>query len=522
MKKQVSFLCRIGLAVAAAAALFITPASASEVVPPNEVVLPNETVITIIHTNDVHARVSVEPYVAALAKSKKQNGENVLVLSAGDAFHGQPLATLSKGLNIVSIMNAAGYDAMVPGNHDFNYGYERLWLLSRKTAFPIISANVIDAKTERPLFAPYVIKDLGGAKVGIFGLSTPETATKTNPLNVKDLRFENPAETAKKTVKELKDKKCDVIIALAHLGVDSKTKKSERSTAVAGNGIDVIIDGHSHTQTGKTVAGTLIAQTGEYGENIGIVTLKVKDGKVTESDSELLPIEGTEIIPDNNVTELIDKINKDLEKYTSQVVAETKVSLNGERENVRTSETNLGDLIADAMRHESKAVFAVENGGGIRVSIPAGKVTKGDIVTVLPFGNYIVTKQLTGAEVKAVLENGVSSYPEPAGGFPQVSGFSFTFDPSAKAGNRVTSITPDSDGSPGGSEKFDDEAVYTVAVNDFYAAGGDGNTVIKEAAGDVIFGALDEALISYMQTKPQISDKPAGRIIAAVKSEKGV
>lgn len=473
------------------------------------------TKFTIVHTNDVHARVGVEPYVAELVKQKKAANENIILLSAGDVLHGQTIATLSQGKNIVDIMNAVGYDAMVPGNHDFNYGSDRLLELQKSMRFPLLAANVTKKLTGGNAFKPYIIKEIDGVKIGIFGLTTPETATKTNPNNVRTLDFRDGYSAARITAKELKDKGCNVVIALTHLGLDKETWYYNRSSAVATvPGIDVIIDGHSHTElpNGMTVGSALIAQTGANGDNIGMVEVEVVNGKVKTKTAMLLktpteenPIKG--LPPEKKVSDLIAKLNIENEKITSEVVGYTPVYLDGEREHARMQQTNLGDLITDAMIDATGAQIAVTNGGGIRASIKAGNITKGDVLTVLPFGNYVVVKQVTGAQLKEALEHSVSAYPELSGGFLHVSGIKFTFDPGRKVGSRVTTLTL-ADGTP-----IDPNKSYSLATNDFLADGGDGYDVLNNGASEVAYSALDEVLIKYIQRYPsRISGAASNRI----------
>lgn len=482
--------------------------------------------ITVVHTNDVHARVDVEPYVSQLVKDKKQAGEHVLLLSAGDVLHGQPLATLSRGRSIIEIMNATGYDAMVPGNHDFNYGAIRLQALESRADFPILAANVTNKIGGADAFTPYITKTFDGVKVGIFGLATPETATKTNPNNVRSLSFNFPLSVAKQMVRTLQNEGCDVIIALSHLGDDEETWPEERSTALAAiKGIDLIVDGHSHTtlEQGKVVDNTLLVQTGSQGENIGVVKLTVQDGRVVKRGAQLLPVpvqdedtpaeqEASALQPDKAVVDLIASINKQNEALTAEVVAESPVRLEGERELVRTQETNLGNLIADAMLDASGADVSFTNGGGIRASIEAGAITKGDVLTVLPFGNYIVTKTVTGEQLVAALEAGLTAYPETAGSFPQIGGMQVVFDPAASPGKRVVSVTL-RDG-----EDLEPNETYVVATNDFLAAGGDGYTMFGEASGTMSYASVDDALIEYLGTLSQIPATPDGRLVTVSES----
>ena len=250
-----------------------------------------DTTLTIVHTNDTHGRVLEGKYdgmgfakIAVKVANLRAANPNLLLLDAGDTFHGTTLASLSKGESIAKVMNYIGYDAQAAGNHDFNYGYERLVELNELTNHPILSANVVgaDGKTILP---PYVIKNVDGLLVGIFGISTPETTYKTHPKNVEGLTFREPAEVAAEMVAELKGK-VHVIIALVHLGIDEEETKEEwRSTYIAEHvpGIDLIVDGHSHTalDEGIRVGNTLIVQAGSHDKNLGIVTLNYSDGMVT-------------------------------------------------------------------------------------------------------------------------------------------------------------------------------------------------------------------------------------------------
>ncbi|MFA9424381.1 MAG: bifunctional UDP-sugar hydrolase/5'-nucleotidase, partial [Sedimentibacter sp.] len=251
------------------------------------------TTITIIHTNDTHGRILGDstsigfPKIATIVKETKAANPNTLVLDAGDTLHGMPIVNISKGENAIKVLEATGYDYMTIGNHDFNYGQERLLELRDMTSVGMISANILDENGNN-LFTPYVIKEIDGVKVGIFGLSTPETAYKTSPSNVTGLTFANPIETAEKIVNEIKDQ-TDVIIGIVHLGLDGGSEFTSERLANEVDGIDVLIDGHSHTllENGLLVNGTLIAQTFEHDKNIGKVTIEVSNGEVISKTAEL-------------------------------------------------------------------------------------------------------------------------------------------------------------------------------------------------------------------------------------------
>ncbi|MDO3676664.1 5'-nucleotidase C-terminal domain-containing protein [Paenibacillus ehimensis] len=479
------------------------------------------TKITLFHTNDTHSRVDESKEgigfakMAALIKEYAKTNPNSLVLDAGDTFHGQTIANLVRGESIVNIMNAAGYNAMAAGNHDFNYGYERLVELAGKAKFPVLSANTKKADGTR-ILNPYVIKEVDGIKLGIFGLTTPETAYKTHPNNVAGLTFTDPAVEAKAIVGELKGK-VDAIIALTHLGVDKSSIDTSIKVAEQVPDIDVIIDGHSHTKldTGMMVGNVLIAQTGEYLKQFGRVDLTFENGKLKDKVSSLITKKAADedkTPGDPAVLEIIHSVKKEQEKVLQQKVGSTSVKLVGDREVVRKGESNLGNLIADAMIDETGADVAITNGGGIRDSIAAGPITKGQVITVLPFGNYIQTKKVKGSDIVAALEHGVSAYPDPLGGFPQVGGITFELDPAQPKGQRVSGVKVK-------GQPIDPDKMYLLATNDFMAAGGDDYKMFKDypLAGD--YSSLEESLIKYFQKKGEVNPQVEGRI--AVKKASG-
>jgi len=473
---------------------------------------PGETTITVVHVNDVHSRVEQTDAnigyakLAAFVKRLKTENPNTLLLDAGDTLHGQTIANLERGGSIVRMMNAVGFDAMVTGNHDYNYGYNRLLELAGETSFPVLAANVYKSDGTR-LLEPYVVLNTGGVRVGVFGLATPETTYKTHPNNVAGLTFADPVEEAKKIVAELKGK-ADAVIALVHLGLDEASVDTSLKLAEEVPGIDLIVDGHSHTALpeGLEAGGTLIVQTGEYSEHIGVVELTVGPSGAKARNARLIPAEETiDIEPDPAVLAVIEEVKAGQESLLSEIVGKSLVDLDGEREHVRTGETNLGNLIADAMLFETGADVALTNGGGIRASIPAGDITKGQVITVLPFGNYIRTKDITGAELLAALEHGVSAWPEPLGGFPHVAGLTFKIDPGKPAGERVYDARV-------GGKPLDLEATYSLATNDFLAAGGDQYTMFMEQPVTGDFSSLEETVIRYLQTKGEVSPGKEGRI----------
>lgn len=468
--------------------------------------------LTIVHTNDTHARIQSSSSIMGFAKiatkvaELREDNPNLLLVDAGDTFHGQTIATLNQGESITRVMNAMGYDVMVPGNHDFNYGKDRLLELKGMLDFPIISANI--ETDEGTHFLPgFIIKEVDGVKVGIFGLTTPETAFKTHPKNVEGLTFENPIERAQEMVDTLRDH-VDVLICIGHLGEDEGSVYTSKKVIEAVDGIDLFVDGHSHTTkpNGEMINDTLLVQTGSYDANLGVVDLTVTGGKVVASSAKLITAaEAADVAEDPAVLEVIADVQAANDLITQVKVGETSVKLEGTRELVRTGETNLGNIITNAMLYETGAQIAITNGGGIRDSIQEGDITKGDVITVLPFGNYIITLDVKGSDIIKALENGVTDYPAAKGAFPHVAGISFTFDPEKPAMERVTSVT--FNGMP-----LDPDKYYSVATNDFMAAGGDEYTSLGASAQTGEYAALDEALIKYLEVVDPATVQVEGRV----------
>lgn len=468
--------------------------------------------LTIVHTNDTHARIESGNNIIGFAKISTKVTElraanpNLLLVDVGDTFHGQTIATLVKGESVVKVMNAMKYDVMVPGNHDFNYGKDRLLELRDMLDFPMISANITTEMGTH--FLPgFTIKEIDGVKIGIFGLTTPETAYKTHPKNVEGLTFDNPIERAQVMVDLLKDN-VDLVVCIGHIGEDAGSEFTSKKIIAAVDGIDVFIDGHSHTvkPDGEVIGDTLLVQTGAYDANLGIVDLTLTNGVVTaKKASHLTTAQATNIVADPAIIEVIAEISAANKLITEVNVGSTSVLLEGTREIVRTGESNLGNLITNAMLYETGAQIAITNGGGIRASIEPGEITVGDVITVLPFGNYIVTLDVLGSDIIKALENGVTDYPAAKGAFPHVAGITYTFDPAKPAMERITSVMFN-------GKELDPKMTYSVATNDFMAAGGDQYVSLGASAQTGEYAALDEALINYIKQVDTATVKVEGRV----------
>ena len=404
----------------------------------------------IVHTNDVHGRIVAGEdgsmgyaKLDTLLKEARTAFPDILLLDAGDTLHGTNLANMFEGQTVLEIMDMLGYDAMVPGNHDFNYGYERLaeaaeWA-EDNASFRILGANITD-EDGYMLLQPYQIFDYNGFKVCVLGLSTPDTKTKSHPKNTEGIEFLHQAviDNAQYAI-DLAHEYADFVIVLGHMGVVPDGESGITSEYICENldGIDLFIDGHSHTvmDGGEMVNGAMITSTGQYLNNVGIVEVHVDEDNNAEienafllsaeevldpSTGSMLRYYGINEVPDDpEVDAYVAEKNEELDAILSEVVANIPMDLNGERADVRTRKTNLSKLICEAMTAESGADFTIMNGGGIRASLKAGPVTLGDINNVLPFTNTITVCRITPAGIYAALEHGYSLLPEQNGAFSQ-------------------------------------------------------------------------------------------------------
>ena len=471
--------------------------------------------ITIIHYNDTHGRVEENEKNGELGYAKiktyfdyKNVADNAILLDAGDTLHGTILANIAQGESVIKAINKMGLTAMTAGNHDFNYGYQRLLDLRKLANFNIMGSNVID-EDGNPILNTGSIVNVDGLNIGIFGLSTPETKTKSSPVNTEGLTFVDSVETAKAEVEKLKAEGADIVVCLSHLGVNEESE--ETSTKIADNvdGIDVIIDGHSHTQldNGMVKKTTLVAQTGAHGYNLGEVTLLVdKDGKVKTKYAKLQPYKKMKYIHANqDVLDVVNEYTEANKEVLGQKVGETEVDLDGVRENVRTGETNLGDFISDAMKDAIGADVTITNGGGIRDSLAKGEITKGGVLTVFPFTNFLVKIEVTGADIKAALEHGLSDTPNQAGKFPQIAGMTVKYDSSKAAGEKVTEVLVN-------GEALDPDKTYQLATNDFMAIGGDGYEMFKGKTRTEERGLISDIFENSIKEKGTINPSTDGRM----------
>ena len=496
--------------------------------------------IVILHTNDVHGGIAGYAKLAAVKESYTASGAYTLLVDAGDYIQGDPTVSASQGKTAIELMNSTGYDAATVGNHEFDYGYANLKTISAQANFPILAANV-QYNGATAFDSHTIFTAANGKKIGVFGLETPETATKAHPAKIQGVTFvggQDMMKLAQTEVDTLKAAGCDYVICLGHLGIDAEST-GNRSIDVlnAVTGIDVFIDGHSHSTldqikaatngTGK-VGNAYLTSTGTKLANVGVVDI-APDGTITTSN---VPLD-TLTAENADTAAVIQRIQQQIDADYGAVFAQSEVQLNGEKAQVRTGETNLGDLITDAMLWQAgtlgeKVDAAVNNGGGIRASLSVGGLTKKDINTVLPFGNTLYLVKLTGAQLLEALEASTCSLPESIGAFPQVSGIEYTVNTGAKFSstenypgstygkpNAVNRVTIQSVG----GAAFDPAETYSIVTNDFLGAGGDTYYMFKSSPVGYNTGVpLDEVLMDYItaQCKGTITKaaygQTAGRI----------
>ena len=539
MRKVLALL----LSVVMTLTLLVSSAWADEPKP-----LDGKTVI--LHTNDVHGSIELYAKVAAMKGDYEAQGAQVILADAGDYSQGTVYVSVNKGKDAVTMMNAAGYDVATIGNHEFDYGYAQLKSNLDSAVFKVVCANVLQDGS--PVFDAYTMINKGGVQVAFVGLETPEAQTKANPALIQGLTFlagDEMYAAVQTQVDAARTAGADIVIVLTHLGVDSSSEPNTSYDLYKKvNGIDFIIDGHSHTVMIKGPEGEPIQSTGTALNNIGVITIDNATKKI--ESNELIPIWHTEEVDGKKVTvydytksdetvanaakAIIDPIDADYD----QKFAESAVDLNGAKApGNRTEETNLGDLITDAMMWAIKTkapgvdmnnAVAITNGGGIRAAIAKGDITKKDVNTVLPFGNTLAVVYVKGSELLEALEVSTYCTPKSLGGFPQFAGMEVELNTACeydandttypgstyfgpKSINRITIKTVN-------GKAFDKDATYAVITNNFLAAGGD--TYYAFAAAQTQFDTglpLDEILMEYITVELNgvVTDKyaaPQGRL----------
>jgi 5'-nucleotidase / UDP-sugar diphosphatase len=509
----------------------------------------NTLTFTILHSNDTHDHLEPTPYtgkdaagkdfnvqyggvgrIKAVVDSLKKTSINPVVLDAGDVFTGTIYGMIYKGLADLAYMEAFGVQAQTIGNHEFDNGPSQLAEYIKNASFPVVSAN-IDASADpllKSLIKPSTILEIAGQKVGIVGVTTPSTPITSSPGDT--VKFLDPLISVQKAVDDLRAQGIAKIILLSHLGYSEDIK-----LAPLLKGVGVIVGGHSHTPLGKYEGNglpasegnyptvlkdgngktILITQVWEWGKFYGSLRLSMNgDGVPVGWKGTVTPVTAA-FKADTRLQATLKAFTVPLDGFRKTVVGSSAVKLNGERGDVRKRETNLSNLIADANLWRTKnlgTTISLQNGGGVRASIQAGPVTQGDILTVQPFGNTLFVLEITGAELKAALENGVSQWEAGAGRFLQVSGLKYTFDLAQKPGARVTDVQIGT--AKDGFKPLDAAATFKIVTNNFVAGGGDGFDVFKNAKGSRLDTYLPDysVMSEYVQFLKTVDIGLEGRI----------
>jgi 5'-nucleotidase/UDP-sugar diphosphatase len=495
--------------------------------------------LVILHTNDLHGHplkfdyngipdTGGLPAIATFVQQVRDKHKNVLLLDAGDLNTGRAVSNFFKAVPDITGYNYLGYDAMTLGNHEFDNSLDILRKQERLARFPFLSANIRTANGNL-LVRPYVVKRFDGFKVGIFGLTLRETKAIGYPDHVRDLLFEDEVKAARRLVKLLRNQ-ADTVIALVHMGIWENESRGSKRLAANVQGIDLIVDGHTHTDLPEPVYvnGTPIVQAFKWGLKIGKATITISDGRVAGFRWESIPMNLKERIKLLDGTESFRSIGEKYEEdpfllaaltpyadkvdaLLSEVIGDAEAPLSNE--NARKQETEIGNLVADSMLWGTRYLhtdFALQNGGGIRTGLPAGEITKKKIYEVLPFDNTVVVLKMKGHQVLRLFDH-MAAVPAGSGGFPQVSeGVRFTIDTAARKSEGVIIR-----GTP-----VDPEKTYSIATNSYLAGGGDGYKILLEAADRYDTSTFQrDVLVEYIATvRKTLKPELEGRIRRSVDS----
>lgn len=469
--------------------------------------------VTLLQVNDVYQFAPVDggksgglARVSALRKQIMTESPHTLFLMAGDTISPSVESITYKGRQMIDAWNLSGLDYATLGNHEFDFGPDVLRERMSESKFKWLAANVVDKKTGRT-FADtpdFLIREFEGVKVGIFGLTLPETITTSRPGP--DVDILDPCATAARIVPQIRARGAQVVIALTHLSMQEDKQLARCS------GVDVIIGGHEHTLLGSMAGHAPIFKMTADAREVGRIDLNISKttGQLESIDWKVIPV--TDQLPSDKQFASLDRKYGTLLRELARRVGRTTVELEARSAVGRNRETNMGNFISDAFRKATGADVAIMNGGSIRADavIKPGEITRRDVLSVLPFKNRVVKLEIKGATLRAALEHGLARSAEDAepGRFPQVSGMRYVFDATRPPGARITSLTIN--GKP-----LDDQKTYTMATTDYVAGGGDGYEMLKgarllipAAQGQFDSDVLQKA-ISVMRT---IAPKTDGRI----------
>ena len=495
-----------------------------EVIPGTET--ENKTIV-ILYENDVHCSIDGYTRLAGLRDAIAASDTAwAATVSCGDYLQGGNAGALSRGQYIVDVINAVGYDAITLGNHEFDYGVDRMQELMRQINAPIVCANLFEYGSSVPRFAPYTIKEYGSRHVAFVGVTTPESMigesysffdNEGNQLY--DLRTDDVCDLVQAAVNEARSKGADYVVVLAHLGEEQPALGiTSHQLIAATRGIDVVLDGHSHSvipcDNVPNLDGTPVpvTQTGTQFANVGKLVIS-SDGRISTTliPYDEIPYEST------SVSAVIDKVHQNLDQVTARQIARSDFDLlmrdaDGNRL-IRRAETNLGDILTDAVRYLLEAQIGLFNGGGFRNGISAGIITYGDVANAQPFDDHLSKFEATGAQILSMLERCTSNLPSEEGQFPQVSGLRYTIHQQSDTVSDVAVL----DEASGNWIPLDPAAHYTIASSDYYARGGFYDTLKDCKQLFYSTGLVRDALADYLEktlggTVPARYAQPQGRI----------
>jgi 5'-nucleotidase / UDP-sugar diphosphatase len=504
--------------------------------------------LNILHINDFHSRIeSINKFdstcsaedegkgecfggaarlLTAINETRsKLSGKNVLLLNAGDNFQGSLFYTMYKGSVEAEMLNAMKFDAMTVGNHEFDDSEDALAPFLEKVQFPVVTANVMAGfkSKVKDKIKPSIVLTVGGQKIGIVGAVANDTPEISTPGPNIMIGVDEPA--IKDEVAKLKAEGVNKIIALTHVGYPRDLEVIAKIPDV-----DVVVGGHTHTllsNTDKDAAGPYptmvdnpggykvpVVQAGQYSKYLGDLDVVFDDNGVVKSAKGDPILIDAKFKPDEATVKRIAELAKPIEELKAKVVGESSEAIDGDRKNCRAKECAMGNLVAEAMLDRVKdqgVTIAIQNGGGVRASIDAGPVTMGEVLTVLPFQNTVATFQVTGADLTAALENGLSQLEDGGGRFPQVAGMKYAFDPKKPAGSRVISVEVMDNGK---MVALDPAKTYSVVTNNYVRGGGDGYKVFAEKAKNAYdFGpSLEDTTAAYLGKNSPYKPFTDGRI----------
>ncbi len=501
-RKLLVVLCVAGIALAAAVVI-INPFGQTS----------RDVSFTILHTNDSHCHYDDDgaagfPTLTYL-RDTYSSDDALFIIDAGDFLQGSSYGIMTLGKASVEVMNTVGYDLTIPGNHEFDYGLDEYMTRSHELNFPTICANLVYKDTKQSVFPEYMVLEKCGVKVGFFGLLTTSVETSTIAGSMGNTETTDPAAAAERMVKVLKDEGVDCIVAVGHLGVDDPDYMTSDEVCNQVSGIDIFIDGHSHTEMedGKVCDGsiellpsdTVIASTGCYMKNVGVI--KYDNGNISaklyreKADNK------------DETYQAIKRVEADVDERLSKQVGKTEIFLNGERDAVRNEETNLGDFMTDAVLRSTDSTICVLNGGLFRTSLEPGDIILKEVYDVFPFLNFVCTVDAPGSAIWDMMDFSLSLMGHSNGGYLQFSGMTVTYDPQADASHRVVSIKVD-------GKEIDKEATYKVVTIDFIVKGGDGNTFLSSYPSKTV-GVIEPMVANYIESMGTITegDIEGGRLV---------